>query len=109
MTAQFGLRSINMRSRVWETSQLNISLVRCFWAWRKTKILGVDRKIFVFRYASLCLCCGAIASIRLFQELYAIARQQHRLGREATISLGFWALDRNFIQCDRLMVLVEID
>ncbi|WGS74073.1 hypothetical protein [Pseudanabaena galeata] len=44
-----------------------------------------------------------------FKNSRAIARQQHRLGREATISLGFWALDRNFIQCDRLMVLVEID
>ncbi|WP_286393532.1 hypothetical protein [Pseudanabaena mucicola] len=43
-----------------------------------------------------------------FKNSRAIARQQHRFGREATIHLGYLALNRNFIQCDRLMVLVEI-
>jgi hypothetical protein len=46
--------------------------------------------------------CGAISSIKVIQKLYAIARQQHRLGREATISLEYLDLDRIFLLSDSL-------
>jgi hypothetical protein len=52
--------------------------------------LGIDRKIFDFRYALLCFRCGAIASIKILKNPKRSHCIDTVLTRSSNIGLGDW-------------------